>query len=266
MAVPFPDRWRDLKRILDGDRPADATLYIQPPRSLATDIAEEIRSDPAACSKYLLIGPRGGGKSTELREIGRQLSEDLELVELDLDRSGISAASVTAADLLYLCGVGLLRKVPHAKANPLFTRLKKAYTGSDGADAKLGSLADAPAGLAGFSSAAGTAAVAAGGTAGGGPMVGAALGAASIGVRLMAGRPGVVPETSPTGRALEQAVEEITEAARSATDRRGICVLVDGLEKMNGEAGERFRQVFQQTRLLADARWCAVYAAPRPPP
>jgi hypothetical protein len=40
------------------------------------------------------------------------------------------------------------------------------------------------------------------------------------------------------------------------------CVLVDGLEKMNGESAERFKAMFERTRLLADAPWTAVFAAP----
>lgn len=54
---------------------------------------------------------------------------------------------------------------------------------------------------------------------------------------------------------------EIARSRRSAS-AGPLYVLVDGLEKMNGEANERFRQVFEQTRLIADAPWATVIAAP----
>lgn len=59
-------------------------------------------------------------------------------------------------------------------------------------------------------------------------------------------------------------VDEITQAARRATGRH-VCVLVNGMEKMNGESAERFEHVFTQTRLLLLPRWAAVFAAPLAP-
>jgi hypothetical protein len=93
------------------------------------------------------------------------------------------------------------------------------------------------------------------------PIVSAGLNLANAGVRLL-GRDKLVAETSSEGRRLQDACRTIVGAVRAASAGRPLCVLIDGLEKMNGEANERFQRVFCYTRLLTDAEWTAVIAAP----
>lgn len=265
MAVPFPERWRELKRLLDADQPATAEQYVRPPRGCAEDVWQEIASDPGASPKVLLIGPRGGGKSSELREIGRQLQATHRVVGVDLDRSGVGAASVTAIDLLYLSGVALLRgvrAVDAERSDSLFAELAAAYAGGEREADSLGSLAEALDGLSVFAAGASAAADAVGLATGAAPGLGSLMGAVSRGIRLFADRPGVTAETSPAGHRMLLAVDAVARAARTVDGGRPLCVLVDGLEKMNGQSGDRFREIFEETRLLSDAPWASVYAAP----
>lgn len=260
-----PDTWIQLKRLLDADEPPPAELYVRPKRSCAQDIAEEIASDPQSKDKFLLVGARGGGKSTELREIGRLLRDDRELAEVDLDASGVSAVTVTAFDLVYLSSIAVLRLLNESqpkRASALFESLKAAYSDEDEGDAdNLGDFDAALAGLAGFATLAADAAGALGGVPGAGTAVGTVMGALAGGIRLLPKRTGPIPETSPLGRGL-QAVANQIGAEVAETLGRPICVLVDGLEKINGQSTERFRQVFEMTRLLADLPWAMVFAAP----
>lgn len=230
--------------------------------------------DPVACRKFLLIGATGGGKSSELREIDRRLRGKAILVTIDLDASGINAASVSAFDLLYISALQLLRMVPQEQAEPLFHKLRERYAGDEAP--ALGDLKTSWAGLSQFAEAAGgvagamgTAAAAGGvdlGDAAAGAEAALSFGGALIsqlgaGLRLRSKPAGVVAETSPMGRSLQEVCIEIARACRKP-NQLPLCVLMDGLEKMNGEAGERFRQVFEQTRLLSDTQWTAVIASP----
>jgi hypothetical protein len=94
------------------------------------------------------------------------------------------------------------------------------------------------------------------------PLMGGGAALLSQGLRLLSRPSGVVAESSPQGRSLQEIADQIARTVRSKDNNLPICVLIDGLEKMNGEALERFRQMFEQTRLLADMRWAALIAAP----
>ncbi|HND29009.1 MAG TPA: hypothetical protein PLA94_03385, partial [Myxococcota bacterium] len=80
-------------------------------------------------------------------------------------------------------------------------------------------------------------------------------------IRLASQPQNLVSETSSQGRKLILIIEEITQILRE-TEKKPICLLVDGLEKMNGASAERLAAVFQYTRLLADLPIASVYAAP----
>ncbi|MFH1463101.1 MAG: hypothetical protein ABIO70_01820 [Pseudomonadota bacterium] len=265
MSVPFPERWVALKSLLDADRPPlDPGLYVRPRRSCADDVAAELLGSPGVSPKFLLVGPRGGGKSTELRRIWQQVREHLLVAAIDLDRSGVNAGSVGAVDLCYLGGVVFLGRLSDEQLKEsLFTRLKRTYAEDNRESAgALGSLAEALEGLAGFGAAASAASLAMGGVAGAGMVVSGGLGLLSRGIRLLSGRKGAVPETSPLGASMQGVLGDIAHAVRTEHGHRALCLFVDGLEKMNGEAGERFKELFQRTRLLSNAPWSAVFAAP----
>jgi hypothetical protein len=255
------EQWIALKRLLDPWRPPlGVDLYVEPRRSPAPDIAGEMSADPASRRKVLLVGARGGGKSSELRRIRHLLGDQLAVAEVDLDRSGVGAGNVSALDLVYVSGVALLRFVEKGRARELFQNLQEAYADQDKEGSELGTFEQALAGIADF----GGAVAAAAGVVGLAP--GLALAAAPVlvatgrAIRLLSGVPGPIAETSPRGQRLLDAAKEVSEAV--ATNGRPPCVLVDGLELMNGQAAERFRDVFQRTRLIADCPWSAVFAAP----
>lgn len=264
MVPPVEQRWRALLRELRPEfPPPDMRLYVKPGHGCADEVVRDFLADPTACPKFLLVGARGGGKSTELRAISEALKGKASLFEIDLDRSGVTASAISAYDLLYISALALLRRLPTQEAEPLFHELSLRYAGGDREAQKgLGDLATALGGVATFAGGAAALAATVGLVPGAAPLIGAAAGVVSQGLRLL-GRPsGVVAESSPQGRSLQEIADRIARTVREKDNNLPICVLIDGLEKMNGEAMERFRQVFEQTRLLADTRWAAVIAAP----
>ena len=233
-----------------------------PSRDCASEIVDERLTDPAGNRTFLLVGARGGGKSTTLRAIERALrAQDMVIAAIDLDRSGISASHVTAFDLLYLSAVKLLEHVAGSDRETLFTDLAQAYAGEQEA-AQLGTVEEALKGIAGFGGGVTAVAATAGLMTGAAPAIAGTAAAVAAGVKLLS-RDEVVPESSPRGRRLQAASQRVARTVRSEQSGRPLCVVVDGLEKMNGQAAERFRQIFEETRLLADSDWNGVIAADR---
>ena len=262
-AVPAGRPWKSLLARLRPDRPPGMSLYVPPKLSCAEDVVRELLADPESSPKFLLVGARGGGKSTELRAISERLKDKLALVEIDLDQSGVQATSVSAYDLLYVSAVALLKLLPEGsgKAKELFEELALRYAGGESEKSRLGSLSEALGGISNFAGVATAAATAMGLATGAAPVMGVVAAFVGQGLKLFSGRSGVVMESSPQGRALQEAARQIALAV-SQHVQRPLCVLIDGLEKMNGEAAERFKEVFEDTRLLADTEWASVIAAP----
>lgn len=254
-------QWVELKKALDPQRPASAEQYLTPPRSVAADIAEDIAISPELSPKYLLLGPTGGGKSSELRAIAREMGDQRIRVEIDLDASGLNATTLTAADLAYIAGIGMLRLVSPSSQTALFKELRAAYAG-DASPEDLGEVKNAVAALAGFLDTAAGVITVAEVASGSPPVAGHSLRAGAGVLRLMTQRQVVVSESSPLGGSIQKAVYAIHEAAVNNQNHKSLCLIVDGLEKMNGQAAERFRQVFESTRLLVDLPCAAVFAAP----
>ena len=242
------------------------TLYVRPPLSCADRICAEFDADQSSYRTFLLFGPKGGGKSTELRRLGLHLQPNATVESIDLDASGILASEVSASDLLYLSGLAWLRKVRTAdpnQAESLHSALVAAYTGgSPDSKSALGSLTSALEGLVAFSSVATTAAVGAGFAIPAAlPIATAAAGVLRTGLKLWPSRRAVVAASSAQGRALQEACVAIARAVRDTGAKR-LCLLIDGLEKMNGQSNERFDEIFEQTLLLANTDWGAVIATP----
>lgn len=158
-----PDRWRYLLKHLQWDRPpllADMDrLYVRPPRSSADQIVRKLKANPTGMQKFLLVGARGGGKSTELREVARRLGGHTAIASIDLDASGVSALAVSAFDLLYLSGLALLRLLPEEQREKLYKTLIAAYGGNK-KESLARSAREALAGLMPFADAASRLAVA----------------------------------------------------------------------------------------------------------
>jgi hypothetical protein len=265
MSLPVHQTWRMLLQELDPNSPPrDMRLYVKPRHSSTDKVVRDLRANPTAFNKFLLVGARGGGKSTELRAIRDELrKDDFLLAEVDLDRSGIQAASVSAYDLLYLSGLALLKFIPDEEERQgHFEQLAERYAAGDKeVKRSLGTLEAALAGTAQFATVAAAAATATGLAPGVVPALGSLATLGGTGVRLL-GSKNFVAESSPLGRNLQDITDRIARAARGHHGGRPLCVLIDGLEKMNGEASERFRQVFVDTRLLINPEWAAVIAAP----
>lgn len=250
-------------------------IYVEPVESAASRILRRSRALPRAVDHTLLMGGRGCGKSTELRRLHQRLSQNGEVqpILLDLDHARVNAADVTAFDLCYLMGLHLLglldakaRKAQESdakKGETAYGRLSGAYFGDSDPDARppmgqqlgaLGAIADKVGALG----------VMVAGTAGAAPAVGLALGAGSLAAGLILrdrGRREVVHENSPAANAMLAAVTDLHDMARGQV-KQPIVVLVDGLEKMNGESAERLRDVFERTLLLAKLPFSFVIGAP----
>lgn len=256
---------RELYRLADETRPPAPALYIRGQRSVVGDLVAEVLLAPDMNTKHLLYGATGSGKSTQLRDIARELGSAMTVVDVDFDRSGIGVSGISAFDLAYVIGVKALAHIERDRAVPLFEDLAEAYAEGDEADASaLGRLDDALPGVAGF----GDAVLAVAKEAGWALLPGAAavstVKAAMHVLRLRTKKAGVVAETSPRGRRVQEKLEAIFEAVRH-TGRRPIAVLIDGLEKVNGGAGRWMRETFEYTRLLTDTTVTLVAATPSCP-
>ncbi|MEZ4299329.1 MAG: hypothetical protein R3B70_30545 [Polyangiaceae bacterium] len=271
MPITPADR-RMLLLVLNPDRPALAQEYVPPPVGCADAIVGDLSGIPQANLKVLLVGARGGGKSSEMREIERRLitGHGLFVSTVDLRASGVSPGRLSAFDLLYMAGLSILCGLPRDDAaRALFNELARAYAGDKSPE--LGSLDENGDRLVSFA----TAAAAAAALFGAGiksqgvdiEVAGAAAGAAVTGLGAVGGmilgsrKQGVVPETSTEGRTLLDVCTRIARARRGPSGAH-LCIMIDGLEEMNGESDERFRQIFEQTALLSMAPWSAVIAAP----
>lgn len=270
------DQWENVLLQLPREKPALAEQYVVPPSGCAAEIARLLRRNAREMPKVLLVGARGGGKSSEMREIERRLRKDgsFAIASLDLDATGLHPGNLTAFDLLYVSCLALLRGVPEVEAERLYDALATAYAGDK--KSTLGSMKESVQGLADFADSAAIVATMIGAgaklagvdmdptaalTAGGVSVVGRIYKAVK-GIILREERPGVVAESSPLGRGLLGVATSIARARRTAEQDKPLIVLIDGMEKMNGEATERFRQIFEQTRLLSEPPWCAVVSSP----
>lgn len=253
------DLLRGLARLLDEDRPPPPELYVPSPTAVVTKIVREITIDPTAFKKHLIFGARGGGKSTQLQAVRRQLG-DFTCLELDLDAMGIAVGGITAFDLLYVIGVAGVKQLgSESDRERLFGALDRAYRGADDSSTPV-RVRDAIDGIAGFSEAIAGAALAVGVASGAVVAVAAGVAAVGAGLRLRSKSSGVVQQSSEQGQALQQAFRAIVRTLRET--RPPIVVLIDGLEKVNGQAAQWFRDTFENTRLLIDAEATLVVASP----
>jgi hypothetical protein len=247
-----------LSRLLDEDQPPPEGLYVAPSRAVVGKVVGEILTDLHGKKKHLLFGARGSGKSTQLVEICRGLERASTIVAIDLDRSGISVAGLSAFDLLYVIGVAVLRRLrDEQQQEPLFERLKRAYA-QKSAD-ELGRWTDAAKGVASFGSGVVGLATALKLVDPGG-ILSAGLGLIEKGLKLRKDPSGLVPASSPQGRELQAIVHEIIQVVRESSPP--IVVVIDGLEKVNGQAAQWFRDTFENTRLLLDLDATMVVASP----
>ena len=144
------DALKSLHNLTDADRaPPAPSLCVEGKRPVASKLAARLLVDPGLSSKYLLYGARGGGKSTQMHDLKRRLTADLAVVDIDLDRSGVAIAGITAFDLMYIVGTAALRLVASDERNKLHQGLTLAYASDEERDA-LGKVDQALDGIAGF--------------------------------------------------------------------------------------------------------------------
>ncbi len=250
----------ELHRLLDPERPPPSGLWLAPPESAVPRVIEALELDGATREKFILVGALGCGKSSELRAVAEAVrAEGRDVVLVDLDVSGVDVSSVSAFDLLYLTAAGVLRSAPEADQERCFKELARASAPAGAGDG-VGGAAEVLGAFASAASTAGESVAAAAGAGGVGKAAGAMLTLAAASIRLMK-QDGLVQSASPRGRALQAVADDIAATVR-ASGRPLPLLVVDGLEKMNGQSVERYHQVFQYTRLLADAPWPMVVSAP----
>jgi hypothetical protein len=108
-----------LHQLTDADRaPPDPSLCVEGRAPVARRLAGRLAVDPGLATKCLLYGARGGGKSTQMHDLKRRLSGVFEVIDVDLDRSGVAIAGLTAFDLMYIVGVAALRLVTKVTRRP----------------------------------------------------------------------------------------------------------------------------------------------------
>lgn len=264
MTASKRERWQTLLENLDPKAPPTnmAAEYVRPVDGCAQGIADELALFKRPRSTWLLGGAIGGGKSTELRELGRLLLPNFVVAGLDLDALGFSAPLLGAHDLLYLSSIAVTARLPEGDRKAHLAEIRKAYAPKEQRSGMtLEKLLDAVKKLSGFGTAATLVANAAGFLTGFGPAVNASLALVASGLQLISNPNTVVSADAPAGAMLLDAATKLVEAL-AKVDPRPVCVLIDGLEKMNGQANERFRKVFEHTQLLRRAPWAAVFAAP----
>jgi hypothetical protein len=124
-----------LRRAVHLDRACPDDAYVAPTESASREVARLLALDIDSNPKVLLIGPRGGGKSSELQAIRRELRSRFWVLGFDVDASGLSAANVSAFDILYLtslCFLRCLRQLaPQEDAEALYRDLAQAYFESE---------------------------------------------------------------------------------------------------------------------------------------
>jgi hypothetical protein len=267
--VTLQDRWRAQARLLRPDAEIAAELYIEPARGAGEYVASMLLADVGTPQRVLLIGPRGGGKTTELLATGRRLVSTGEspvfVCPVWLSRLGVNPATVSAADLLYLSAMALLSRHPDRESKEV-ARLGKAVHGAYAPGQKRPDewrravdALDAVAAFAAALTAANPAALSPATTAWLARGISAGLGA--LGRVALFRAEGLVDAESPEGRNLLEAAAAVQDEVVKALGRKPV-VLVDGLERLNGSAGARFAAIFHHTRLLAESPWAAVYSAP----
>lgn len=261
-----PEPLQRLYQLADGSRPPGVDQYVEPKRSVVEDVVSEVVNATGQVTKHLLYGAVGSGKSSQLRAIARGLAHTMTLVDIDFDASGIAVGGISAFDIAYVIGVRTLRHVSAEHGRPLFAALTKAYAEDDSADVDaLGGFEEALGGLAGFGGAVSDGVKALQQTSAPVQVVTAVLKAGHSLLKLRTKPAGLVAETSPRGRRLQEALEAIFEAARAAHGGRAIAVVLDGLEKTNGNADGWLRNTFEYTRLLTDTSVTIIAAAPPSP-
>ncbi len=258
------DKLRRLVELCAVDRTPDDldAIYVEPVESAAENIRRRIEALGPGEQHWLIIGGRGCGKSTEIRRLNRLLSGSgsVQSFVVDLDAARVNAADVTAFDLCYLIGLSLVGSLDGREREAAYRKLSAVYFGKDATPAleqQLGALGR-------FAEGAGTVGSIVVGSAGGAPVAAAGLGLAAAAAGLLLrdrGKREVVHENSPAANAMLAAITEIHASARQKVGQPFVA-LVDGLEKMNGEAAERFRDVFERTLLLPKLPFAFVIAAP----
>ncbi len=255
--------WTRLIDALEREEPADRDTYVEPAGASSRRVARLLRQSPGTHQKFLLIGPKGGGKSTELRAVLRAMRGHALVLGIDTNASGVAPAAVSAFDIMYLTGLAFLaclRQLEPPLAQAYLPKLARAY-GGDSHVGNVASVDKALEGLALFVDNATPVAAALDLVTTGLPIATAALRALSSAVRLLPDRTPVVSEASPHGVGLATACAELAQLVTARVELP-LCVLVDGLEQMNGESAERFASIFVRTKLIANAPWSAVFAAP----
>jgi Cdc6-like AAA superfamily ATPase len=234
------DPLRTLYRLADPDRAAAHALHVERKPSIVARVVAALAAEP--CGKHVVCGPRGAGKSAAVREIARELGPTSSVVDLDVDRSGLEAAAVSAIDLLYVVGTRALTRVPADAVAALHEELAAACAG--GGTPHLGRVEDALPGVAGFGEVLTAVEGACAPSAGDDP---------ALRRLILCGQTAPVLASSAHGRRMQEAIEEIFDAVRAASGQKRIVVAVDGLDRVApADARRSAHGLLEATRLLTD--------------
>lgn len=263
-------RWRRLYNLFDPTRRLELEerdLYVSRPGSVAADVASDLQDGFEPQGKWVFCGSMGSGKSSELVHLGAVLENRRTLVGLDLLGSVSRIDLIEPAEVLFLIGAAAVRTAKEQLDleidNKLVVRLRNTFEGllDEGHRVDLARILQGVALFTANLVAPGVAAVA-----------GAAKGATDAAGGFLGERSRVTVSRAPKLGGLARPVREGEadfEQLRIAVDdillalsdmRRGVVVLVDGLDKV--QELPAIRNLFTAGRILALPAAQVVYTAP----
>lgn len=252
--------WAELVRVFDPFKPlADSLdqLYVEREDAPSRRIARELGIGSDFKSKFVLIGARGSGKTTELWRLARLVEGDRYVIGIDLSLSGLDDPS--AFEVVLLIAMRLLRDLKTVRkdeAAPLEVELNKVYASAKRADTKNDLGIDDGVKIVGGSIAA-LAGVPGPGAAG----VGAAAGMLAKVTRhvLAQRRARRDVEDTDAGAGLLEVFQRIVERLEAVIEKP-VLVLVDGLDMVFDP--ERIYPIFVRAPFLAAAPVAFVLVGP----
>jgi hypothetical protein len=276
-------RWRAVHDLFDPAEPAPAHLRVD--RGRYNPLAEKITPRlglPLPHQKYLLAGPIGSGKSTELRAAAAGLTGHKLVILVDLQRhfqftvvDPNAIDRLQPAELVGLLSLAVLRTgsdVLGHRWGPLATRLEEAIGGvqqraaagqddgpavdvvklAKGVAVSVGGLIGGAAGAAlGGPAASALGALGAGVVEGGLNLLDAVADATEWSWKLGQRGEGASSDQDPRVRAVLAATNALLDAIRSAY-QRDVVLLVDGLDRVQDNA--TFESLFVNSSLVAELR------------
>ena len=106
------DTWKQVYAAFDPTMRVefdDGDLYVGRPGAVAQSIVDDLRLGLDPLGKWVVCGAMGSGKSSEIVQLARLLSDSHAVIGLDLPRSVARVDRLAPAEVLYLIGLAAIR-------------------------------------------------------------------------------------------------------------------------------------------------------------